>query len=44
MGFLRKITGQREVRHKDRTWRRAAAEKVLKKTGTQYLGSYIDRR
>ena len=44
VGFLKQITGQREVRQKDGTWRCVTAEKVLKKAGTHYLGSYIDRR
>ena len=44
MGLLRQITGKREVRRKDRTWRQVAAENVLKKTGIQSLGAYIDRR
>ena len=34
VGFLRQITGKREVRGKDGTWRKVAAEKVLDKAGT----------
>ena len=44
VGFLRMITGQRAVRHEYRTWRKVAAEKFLEKSGTQTLGTYIDRR
>ena len=36
--------GQRAVRQEYGTWRQAAAEKVLDKAGTQYVGTYIDRR
>ena len=35
VGFLRHITGQREVQRKDGTWRRVAADKVIDKAGTQ---------
>ena len=44
VGFLRQITGQRAVQQEDGTWRQVASEKVLEKSGTQYLGTYIDRR
>ena len=44
VGFLSQITGQRAVRHKEGTWRQMAAEKVIKKAGTQYLEAFIDRR
>ena len=42
--FFRYITGQRAVRQEDGTWRQVTAEKVLEKAGTQYLGTYVDRR
>ena len=42
--FFRHITGQRAVRQEDGTWRQVTAEKVLEKAGTQYLGTYVDRR
>ena len=44
VGFLRQITGQRLVLQEDRTWRQVAAETVLDKAGTQYLGTYINMR
>ena len=43
VGFLWKITGKRAVQWGYRTWRQVASEKVLKNTGTQSLGEYIDR-
>ena len=43
VGFLMQITGQREARQKEGTWRCVAVEKVLNTEGTQYLGAYIDR-
>ena len=42
-GFLNRITVQRVVRHKDRTFWSVAVEKVLNKSGTQSLRAYIDR-
>ena len=44
VGFLRLILGQGTVRQEDGTWRQVAEEKVLEKSGTQSLGTYIDRR
>ena len=44
MGFLRRITRQREVQQKDGTWRHVLEETVFDKAGTQPLGTYIDRR
>ena len=39
----RDIPGKRKVRQKYGNWPCVAAEKVLEKEGTQFLGAYIDR-
>ena len=44
VGLLMRITRNRAVRQKDRTWRKVSAATVLEKSGTQPLGAYIDRR
>ena len=44
VGFLRRITVHRAVRQEDGTWRQVAAEKLLEKSGTKPLGTYVDRR
>ena len=44
MGFLRQMTGKKENRQRDRTWRSEAAAKVIKESGTQTMGAYIDKR
>ena len=44
VGFLRRIMMQRAVRQKDETWRYVTAKTVLEKSGTQTIGTYIDRR
>ena len=44
VGFLGKITGQKEKRQRDGTWISEAAEKVLKEAGTQSSRAYIDKR
>ena len=38
------ITGKREVWQEDENWWKVAAEKVLEKSGTNSLGTYIYRR
>ena len=43
IGFLSWITGKRALRQEDGTWRQVAADKVLEMSGTQSLGTYIDR-
>ena len=43
MGFLIQLKGQKSKRQRARTWRSAAAEKVLKEAGNQTLGKYIDK-
>ena len=44
VGFLRHAMGLKSKRQRDRTWRSAAAARVLNKAGTQTLGTYIDKR
>ena len=44
VGFLMWITRHGSVQQKDRTWRKVSEETVLEKSGTQPLGTYIDRR
>ena len=44
VGFLRQMTGHKAKRQRERTSRRKAAAKVLKESGTQKLGAYIDKR
>ena len=44
MVLLIQITGQKSKHQRDRTWRSAAAEKVIKEAVTQSLGAYIDKR
>ena len=44
MGFLKQITVQRELWQRDGTWKCVAADRVLKKAVTQFLGAYIDKR
>ena len=43
VGFLRYITGKKEKRQRDGTWRSEAAEMVLKEVGTQILRAYIEK-
>ena len=43
VGFLRRITRQRAVQNKDGTKHQVAADTVLDKSGTQPLGTYIER-
>ena len=43
VGFLKHITGQQTKQQRDGTWRREAAAKVLKESGNQPLGAYIDK-
>ena len=42
-GFLRQVMGQKANRQRYKTWRSAAAVKVLKEAVTHTLGSYIDK-
>ena len=42
--FLRQVTGKRERRRQDGTWRQEGAESVLKAAGTQDIRTYINRR
>ena len=44
VGFLRRITGRRAMQQEDGKYRKVEAEKLLKKAGTQSLGTYIERR
>ena len=44
VGFLSQITGQKEKQQRDRTWEIEAEEKFVKKSGTQFLGAYIDKQ
>ena len=44
VGFLSQITGQKANRQRDRNFRSKAAATVIKEAGTQYLGSYINKR
>ena len=41
--FLHKVTGKTSSWQCDRTWSRATAGIVLKKSGNQTLGTYINR-
>ena len=44
MGLLRQITGHKAKRQRNRNWRSATVEKVIKEAVTQSLGEYIDNR
>ena len=44
LGFFRQVTGKKDKCQRGKTWRSAAAAKVLKESGTQTLGEYIDKR
>ena len=44
VGFLRQMTGHKSKQQRGRTWRSAAAAKVLNKSGTHTLGDYIGKR
>ena len=44
VGFLRQVTEKKARCQWGGTWRKAAAESVLKESGTQKLGTYINKR
>ena len=44
MVFLRQLIGQTAKRHRDRTWRSAAALKVINESGKNTLGTYNYKR
>ena len=44
MGFLRHMAGHKENWQRKGTQRSKSADKVLKESGTQTLGAYIDKR
>ena len=44
VGFLIKVMEHKAKRQRDGSWGDVAAAKVLKESGTQTLGAYIDKR
>ena len=44
VGLLRQVTGKKERRKNDGSWKKAASDSVLQGAGTQPLQTYIGRR
>ena len=44
MVFLLQVTSKTARRQRNETWRKAAADSLLKEAGTHKLGAYIDKK